>query len=216
MLNDWCAGLVLAWCCNTLLVTLSMEAFTTILTLHYYYRDSRTDGALQWQRDNERRKKNGLQRRRRAEQGWRKGGTALTPACLFYLGAQHSNRCRAAPFHWDMAASLCSHTIPHTGSVAQAAASPRLLILSEHLSLSLFLSALGHSVWSHTHTQMHLATHTHTHTSSPASICLCPTGSVLFTYLKPCLLSLSLLLINVSLPSAAQQHNFSHPMNMPR
>lgn len=86
------------------------------------------------------------------------------------------------------------------------------------ISLSPFLSALGQSVWSHTHTQKHLATHTHTHThtSSTASICLCPTGSVLFTYRKPCLLSLPLLLINVSLPLAAQQHNFSHPMNMSR
>lgn len=45
------------------------------------------------------------------------GGIALTPACLFYLGAQHGYGCCAAPSHRAMTASLCSHTLllpPHT------------------------------------------------------------------------------------------------------
>lgn len=92
----------------------------------------------------------------------RGGGTVLTPACLFYLGAQHGYRCCAAPSHRDMTASLCSHTIPqthtqtHTPSASRCCLAPLLLILSEHLSLSPRLTrTLSGFIRTHTHTHTH-------------------------------------------------------------
>lgn len=93
----------------------------------------------------------------------RVGGTALTPACLFYLGAQHGYGCCAAPSHRDMTASLCSHTAPLTCTHRLAAASPCCLAPSLWASLAPPLSR----------------THTHTHTlpwlpSLPAPECARP------------------------------------------
>lgn len=89
----------------------------TVIT---YYRH-RTDAALQKKQDNKRKEEAGLQSRQ--TQAWRKakwkeesrdeervGGTALTPACLLYLGAQHGYGCCVALSYRDMTASLCSHT----------------------------------------------------------------------------------------------------------
>lgn len=157
-----------------------------------------------------------MQRRRRGEQGWRREGLHLPRRACFILGLSIVTVAVLLPFT-ETWLHPSVHTLFHTQAQWLKLLPRPDSSSSLSISLSLFLSALGHSVWSHTHTQKHLATHTHTHTSSPASICLCPTGSVLFTYLKPCLLSLSLLLINVSLClSAAQQHSVSHPMNMSR
>lgn len=74
--------------------------------------DSRTVGALQRQLDNRERREirrskgcgEGGKRwraegRRRGGSGAGGGGGELTPACLFYLGAQHGYRCCAAPSH---------------------------------------------------------------------------------------------------------------------
>lgn len=90
---------MLAWRCHTFLMSLSMKALTAILMLHYYSRDSRTDGALQRQQDKERKKeRNGWQRgqieawKERQEMGSRGGmkkgeeGLCLPRRACFILG----------------------------------------------------------------------------------------------------------------------------------
>lgn len=121
----------------------------------------------------------------------RGGGTVLTPACLFYLGAQHGYRCCAAPSHRDMTASLCFNTLSlshtHTlSSPGRCCLALLLLILFVHLSPLLTLLHLE-SVCFHTHTHAHTRAYTHlqalNHTlssSCPLSFRLtpplCPTG----------------------------------------
>lgn len=148
-------------------MSLSLQALTALLMFFFFFfRDSRTDGALQRQQDNERKGKKDLQglqeeaekERKEMRDEERGGGTVLTPACLFYLGAQHGYRCCAAPSHRDMTASLCSHTIPqthtqtHTPSASRCCLAPLLLILFEHLSLS---PAHLDTVWFHSDTHTH-------------------------------------------------------------
>lgn len=190
-------------------------------------RDSRTDGALQRQQDNgakkdidcrEDRQKPGKRKEMERREGMRKigGGTALTPACLFYLGAQHGYRCCAAPSHRDMTASLRSYTIPqthtHTRSSSCCCLALLLLILSEHLSLSLslwFTCTLSQSGFTQTHTHPHRHLTTHAPASCPPTIRLRPTGSACCSHTSSPAHSPSLSLINISLPSATQsQYQF--------
>ena len=216
------------------LIFISQWKRLTAILMSHYHKDSRTDGAPQRQRETEGRKRwtaekekkrkreNGeKKKKKRKRDGERGGGTVLTPACLFYLGAQHGYRCCAAPSHRDMTASLCSHTIPpthtqihthtHTRSAPHAAASPRYsssspsisLPFSLSLSLSLQLTVLHLDTSGFTHTHLHTNTHTHTHealkhtlpsflfVSLPLSVPLARRAVVL-TYLEPCPLSLSL------------------------
>lgn len=83
------------------------------------------------------------------------GGTVLTPACLFYLGAQHGYRCYTAPSHRDMTASLCSHTTPHIHALPApiAVASPSYSTSSSSISLagSQSCTLISHSL-THIHT----------------------------------------------------------------
>lgn len=134
----------------------------------------------------------------------------LTPACLFYLGAQHGYRCCAAPSHRDMTASLCSHTIiqPHTLNAPRCCLALLLLILFKHLSFLAHCPALGHCLSLISHTRAHLKALNHTlSSSSPLSLhltlplcstvpaCCCshipkalPTLSLSFSLLSLCLL----------------------------
>lgn len=140
----------------------------------------------------------------------------LTPACLFYLGAQHGYRCCAAPSHRDITASLCSHTIPqpHTLNAYRCCLARLLLILFKHLSSLAHCPALGHCLGliSHTHIHTHLKALNHTlSSSSPPSFHLTlPLSSTVpaccCSHIPKALPTLSL---SLSLPCAAHfQYQF--------
>lgn len=128
----------------------------TVIT---HYRE-RTDAALQKKQGNKRKEEAGLQSRQteaRTKAKWKEeirdeergGGTALTPACLFYLGAQHGYGSCAAPSYRDMTASLCSHTARLTYT-HRLAASP--CCLAPSLSISRFPPLPTAHFDTHTHT----------------------------------------------------------------
>lgn len=89
------------------------------------------------------------------------------------------------------------HTIPNTGSVAQAAASPRL-ILSEHLSLPLSLCTWPLSLVSYTHSHALSHPYTHSHSHFLPSVYLSLSHSLCTVHIPQALPSFSLT------PSTAQ------------
>lgn len=156
----------------------------------------------------------------RMKDGGKGGGTVLTPACLFYLGAQHGYRCYTAPSHRDMTASLCSHTIPHIHALPAplAVASPCYSSSSSSISLPGSQSCTL-SDFTLTHTYTHTLNLTLSSgsplsfTSDSPSLSHWPSTLLFLTYLEPCLLSPSLSLwsvsLSVTLPSAAHsQYQF--------
>lgn len=108
------------------------------------------------------------------ENGEKGGGIALTPACLFYLGAQHGYGCCAAPSHRAMTASLCSHTLllpppPYTHPPTQRLSPLPHPVRPHPLAASLPLIPLLHlgSDFILSHTHEHLSTHASLSPDSP-------------------------------------------------
>lgn len=111
-------------CIYTLVMSLTGRAQTTKQMLHFSKSSRRLGAAetaserkMDCREDNKKQESRERERKETERRGGMEkwgGGTVLTPACLFYLWAQHGYRCFAAPSHRDMTASLCSHTVPHT------------------------------------------------------------------------------------------------------
>lgn len=158
----------------------------TVIT---YYRH-RTDAALQKKQDNKRKEEAGLQSRQ--TEAWRKakwkeesrdeervGGTALTPACLLYLGAQHGYGCCVALLQRHDCIPLLTHTAPLTYT-HRLAASPCCLAPSLWASLAPPPTA-------------HFDTHTH-HGFHPSLLLCC-------SYIAIPALSLSLIYVCLLSPA---------------
>lgn len=119
------------------------------------------------------------------------GEIVLTPACLFYLRAQHGYGCCAAPSHRDMTASLCSHTIYSTTHTQRLSLLPRP-VTPHPIRASLSPAdcpAVGHCLslihtherTTHTSPYREVLNHTLLSSSPPSShfsLPLCPTGLV--------------------------------------